>query len=263
MSDLISSRGPLSLKERAEVVKNVLQYNLELFNGGDEIWPDQCEYAASRLISVKVLVQDCFRLLDSGLRLPVCETPRQPLGSEYTVTFYYAYEQLDELQELVTAFQPICRTSSMRARKKRSEILSKLELFMLHSDDIIQNMTLLQEETLPARFLQSSLPLVLQERTEQQTCWPQKFTERAFSRICSGKPYPPYLMPVRDSYIEERDAPKPNPVEEDRATLTGDDNQKRENSLTDDALPLMNNFIDCQCSVAGRCMPWSSLESEQ
>lgn len=231
MSDLIASGGSVSLKERAGVVRNVLQYNLELFNGGDEIWPDQCEYAASRLDSVKILVQDYCRLLASNLCLPVNETARWPSGGEYTVTFYYAYEQLDKLQKLVTAFQPICRASSKYARKKRAEILSKLELFMLHSDDIIQNMALLQEETLPARSLQSSLPLALQERTEQQTCQPQKFSERTFSRIRSGKPRPPYLIPVRDDFIEERDAPKPNPVEENHATLTSNDKQKRENTL--------------------------------
>src|SRR5712691_9112752 len=106
MNNLITFGGTESSKGRAEAVKIALRYNVELFSGEDEIWPDQCDYANSRLELVKALLQDCYRFLDSDLCFPLFAPPQQ-MANEFTVTLYYAREQLDELRELVAAFQPI------------------------------------------------------------------------------------------------------------------------------------------------------------
>ena len=134
---------------------------------------------------------------------------------------------------------------------------------MLHSDDIIQSMTLFQEETLLGRSIHNSLPLVLQEKTEQQTCRPQKFTGRAFDRLPNRKLRPSYIVLVKDGFVEERDAPRRRLVEEDQATPSAAEHQEQENALADDTRSLISSTSDCRFAVTDSCMPPLKLESEQ
>jgi hypothetical protein len=237
-----------------------VKYNLEVLGGKETIWPDECDDAISNLSNANAFVQRICEVFNS--RYHVIETPVFP-GSVLVVKLYYAHAQLGKLQELVTAFQPICRASSKRARKQRAEILSKLELFMLHSDDIIQSMTLFQEETLLAKSIHSSLPLVLLEKTEQQTCRPQKFTGRAFDRLPSRKLHPSYVVLVKDGFVEERDAPRRRLVEEDQATSSETEHQEPASPLAGDTRSLVSSTSDCGCAVTDSCMPPLKLESEQ
>src|SRR5690242_4287396 len=105
MANLIAFEGRESSRGTTEAVKNALRYSVELFSGEEEIWPDQCDYANTRLGVVKVLLQDCCRFLEGDVCFPQSACPRQVVD-EFTVTLYYAREQLDELRELVAAFQP-------------------------------------------------------------------------------------------------------------------------------------------------------------
>src|SRR5258708_10251859 len=125
MSDRLMNKNPQSLKEQAWLFKNALQYSLELFKGGDEIWPDQCGYAISRLEVVKVIVQDSCQLLDNN----VCPIRRVASGQsegDFNVTLHYTYKQVSDLQTLVAAFQPVCRSAAKHIEKNRAEIRRKL-----------------------------------------------------------------------------------------------------------------------------------------
>lgn len=202
MNDLITTGGPESSKGRVEAVKNALRYPVELFSGEDEIWPDQCDYANSRLGLIKALLQDCCRFLNSDLCFPLFAPPQQ-IANEFTVTLYYAREQLDELRELVAAFQPMCRSSSKRAWKKRAEILSKLEQFMHHSDDIVHSITILQKRS-SHHFVETNARIspAQSKENELRSCQLQGEEGRR-NRSSDGKSRPPLTL-IRGGSREKR-----------------------------------------------------------
>ncbi|HEU5381654.1 MAG TPA: hypothetical protein VFV38_40055 [Ktedonobacteraceae bacterium] len=145
MNNLIIFGGPETSKGRVEAVRSALHYTSELFSGKDEIWPDQCDYASSRLELVKALLLDYCRFLESsGCHSPFA--PHQQTADDLTILLHYTREQLDEVRELVATFRPICRSSSKRAWQKRTEILSKLEQCIHHNDDLIYGITTLQKK---------------------------------------------------------------------------------------------------------------------
>lgn len=202
MTNLIAFEGRELSRGPTEAVKNALRYNVELFSGEDEIWPDQCDYANSRLGVVKVLLQDWCRFLDGDLCFPLCASPWQ-IANEFTVTLYYAREQLDELRELVAAFQPICRSSSKRAWKKRAEILHKLEQFMRHSDYIVQNITNLQKRS-PDHFAATNVSVSSVPPGEHELMGPQlQGEEGQRDRLSEGKSRPPLTL-IRGGAREKR-----------------------------------------------------------
>lgn len=145
MNNLITFGGPETSKGRAEVARSALHYTSELFRGKDEIWPDQCDYASSRLDLVKAVLLDYCRFLESsGCHSPFA--PHQQTADDLTILLHYTREQLDELRELVATFRPICRSSSKRAWQKRTEILNKLEQCIHHNDDLVYGITTLQKK---------------------------------------------------------------------------------------------------------------------
>jgi hypothetical protein len=139
MNGLSIREVPMSPEEQAALVQDALRYNLELFSNEREIWADQCDLAASHLATVKVLVQGYCNFSYNE-----CFSATEKLDNDFLVPLSYACDQLEELYDLITAFQPLCRASSKQRHKRRTEIQSKLKLFMHNSDDIL---TFLQAKT--------------------------------------------------------------------------------------------------------------------
>src|SRR5258708_18313936 len=144
MSDRFINKNPKSSKEQAWLFKNALEYSIELFKGGDEIWPDQCDYAISRLEVVKIILQDSCYLLDNNA-CPIRRVPGSQPGSEINVTLNYTYKQLSALQTIMAAFQPVCRSAAKHIGKKRAEIRRKLESLMLNSESVIEDIASLEQ----------------------------------------------------------------------------------------------------------------------
>lgn len=270
MKNLIinGSSKALQGEEEVKIVDEALTYNIELFSGKDEIWPDQCERAYSYLNDIKTLVQNLYEVFEQKSCHSVNITNTRSSG-ELIVMLYYVHAQLNKLQDLVAAFQPICRASSLRARKKRAEIISKLEVFMLHSDDIIQGIALFQQEdTLLessnsyALVAQNALSLVSRESADQQNCQLAEALERTFDPTLREK-LRSHLVLVTDGYVEERDAPKQRLVEEDQPVQAKTEQQEQESMLIGDTQALVNSTGDRSCAVTGSCKPSSKLEGEQ
>lgn len=262
MSDIIVNRGSKSSKEQVKLLKNALQYNVELFSGGEEIWPDQCDYAISRLESVKIIVQDHCRLFDNNLCSSAVETVEQ-LDSRVTVTLHYAYKQLSELQTLIAAFQPACRSISKHIRKKRAEILSKLELFMLNSEEVIKGIASLEERGGQRRRIHhfsetcDVIPPLPDEGPSYHRYQQQQIAVDKSDYIPRVKPLSPHLTPVKDDYIEERNASKQGLTEEECIVLLNDDKQERGDTVADNILPFMKNSIRRYYSTPNNSEPCS------
>jgi hypothetical protein len=138
-----------------EAIENVLHDDLELFEGGEKIWPDQCDATVFHLNTLIARVQKLCAAIDDKLCTSLTVTT-SPSNYALIVKLHYAHMQLCRLRDLVTVFRSSCQRGSKRIGKKREEICHWLHLFRLHSEDMLQSIALLQEDYLLERLAQSA-----------------------------------------------------------------------------------------------------------
>jgi hypothetical protein len=113
-------------------MKESLQDIFDLFRDGDDIWPDQCEYAINQLQLVYDPVQEFCQLLNTSTRLPPVVVPlRYPL----VITLHNMNELVNSLIRLLTQFCAVCQPPSKHTTMQRQSIECGLEELMQKSED--------------------------------------------------------------------------------------------------------------------------------
>ncbi len=138
----------LAQAQRHRVKIQAIQSSLEeashFLNDGRSVYPDYCDDIVTTLQSINAPLQDFCQLLDARMYLPtVVSSLRYPL--------LRILHQIDaliaELILLIAAFQTNCQVSSRRMIMQRREIQRKVELLVMHIEEIGQTVDRLPEQT--------------------------------------------------------------------------------------------------------------------
>lgn len=135
-----------------EVIEKVLREDLALFEGGEKIWLNQCDTTLSHLSIVITLIQNLCTVVDDSSGSPLM-VPTSRSSNALLVKLHYADLQLCGLLDLITAFRSAGLGGPKRTGKKREEICHRLKLFMIHWNDLLQNIAI-QEEHILKKFAQ-------------------------------------------------------------------------------------------------------------
>lgn len=149
-------RGKSYLRELNNALQ-LLQQTYDLFNSTNELWPDQCSQALSKLYATRESIRHILELLNSTFELP---PGISSLSYELLVKLYQLDEQARILISLIASFRSLCQTKSKRLIRMRGEILSKLEVFEQSYSHILQNTTLFFNHASNSERAQHRLTLV-------------------------------------------------------------------------------------------------------
>ena len=158
--ELLTQRNKLKLYRKdiqrylaqATKVKDTLQYNLYIFRGEKEIWPDQCSYAISCLDKTHTIWQKQCQLFDEIASFFLIASPDSPVN-EFAIILHYINRENSQLICLIAAFRSICRRPSRQNKKRRQEIACRFELFIQTTNDLIQRICNFLEETRQEKFI--------------------------------------------------------------------------------------------------------------
>ncbi len=190
-----------------DVIEHVLHDDLALFEGGEKIWWDQCDFAISHLNTLITLIHNLCAAIDDQSYSPIMVST-SPSSNALIVKLHYADMQLCRLLELVSAFRSACQSGPKRDGKKREEICHRLKIFMMHCNDLLQSMAIQREpilEKLAQRVSATAVALSPSPLVEcrSSSCQLQPPTERERIDIAQWKrSFPDYLRPVPIGPVE-------------------------------------------------------------
>jgi len=212
LTTLASTDIPKLIRKHSANIKvdrDSLQYVYTLFNDGEDIWQDQCDRTIIIISTLSVPIQKLCEMLGGTISSMVDIAPPY---NEFLALLYHFDEQLQRLIALVKVFRSICRTSSKQVKKKRQEIIYKLNLFIESYDDILESVRYLSEETQPGHILHTFSEAEVGLPTSGGTCSKeyrynlQQSAEKKTGPIGSRHEHP-HLKVVREGYLEELHAP--------------------------------------------------------
>jgi hypothetical protein len=212
LTRLSSTDIPKLIKKRSahiRVARGSLQYIYTLFNDGEDIWQDQCDRAIIIMTTLSEPIQTLCEMWEEAISSIVDIAAPY---NEFLALLYHFDEQLQRLIALMKVFRSICRTSSIQVKKKRQEIIYKLNLFIESYDDILESVRYLSEETQPGHILHTFSEAALELPTSGETCSKEyRYTLRQSAEKktgpIGGRQEHPHLKVVRESYVEELHAP--------------------------------------------------------
>jgi hypothetical protein len=193
-----------------KVVRSSLQYVYTLFNDGEDIWQDQCDRVIIIITALSEPIQKLCEMLEETISSIVDIAPSY---NEFLALLYHFDEQLQGLVALVKIFRSICRTSSKQVKKKRQEIIYKLNLFIESYDDILESVRYFSEETQPEHILHTFSEAIVELPTSGGICSKEyrytlrQSTEKKTDPIGERQEHP-HLKVVREGYVEELHAPR-------------------------------------------------------
>ena len=106
-----------------------------------DIWPDQCDYAATSVKALQDSLKEFLDFIKSRENFPADIAPKRYV---LLVSLSHAHEESNKLNLLLLDFRGTCRTPQKANIKKRSEIQKMFESLLGSIDDFLKEKTLLE-----------------------------------------------------------------------------------------------------------------------